>query len=177
MSQPFSTVSHDELRLGLLSEQILQLGELLRSREWSVSCAESCTGGGIAYALTSVSGSSDWFNQSWVTYSNNAKASMIGVQPDTLAKFGAVSEQVVEEMVTGTARNAKSQCAIAVSGIAGPGGGSNEKPVGTVWFGFQFGEQTVTIRQRFQGDRQAVRASAIVFAINELHQWLVANPV
>ena len=101
MSQPFSTVSHDELRLGLLSEQILQLGELLRSREWSVSCAESCTGGGIAYALTSVSGSSDWFNQSWVTYSNEAKASMIGVQPDTLAKFGAVSEQVIKEMVTG----------------------------------------------------------------------------
>lgn len=177
MDLSYSSVAECDLQLAPLSEKLLHIGNLLRERSWTVSCAESCTGGGIAYALTSVAGSSDWFNQSWVTYSNEAKASMIGVRPDTLANFGAVSEQVVEQMVTGTARNAKSQCAIAVSGIAGPGGGSDEKPVGTVWFGFQFGKQTVTVRQRFQGDRQAVRASAIVFAINELHQWLVANPV
>ncbi|MFS1702607.1 CinA family protein [Alteromonas sp. AMM-1] len=177
MSQPFSTVSHNELHLGLLSEQIVQIGEHLRKRSWTVSCAESCTGGGIAYALTSVAGSSDWFNQSWVTYSNNAKSAMIGVQQNTLLTHGAVSEQVVIEMVTGTASTANSECAIAVSGIAGPGGGSADKPVGTVWFGFRFGEQTVSVCQRFRGDRQAVRASAIVFAIHKLHHWLVANPV
>ena len=175
MSQSFSTFSRQQLDINELAEQILAVGEALRQKGWSVSCAESCTGGGVAYALTSVAGSSDWFNQSYVTYSNQAKQALVGVSAETLEQFGAVSAETVHEMAVGTAQQSGAQCTAAISGIAGPGGGSDEKPVGTVWFGFHFDGVTDTIRRQFDGDREAVRTQAIEFVIATLHHRLVAE--
>ena len=171
MSTDFSTVCANSP----LEECVSALGNLLRERGLTVSCAESCTGGGIAYAFTSVSGSSDWFHQSWVTYSNEAKQSLLGVKADTLEQFGAVSEQTVTEMVQGVVANSGASAGISVSGIDGPGGGSAEKPVGTVWFGFAVKGSLTTEKQIFSGDRTAVREQAIHFAINTLYQRLVAE--
>lgn len=173
MNQSFSTLSRQQLDINVLAGQILAIGECLRRKGWSVSCAESCTGGGIAYALTSVAGSSDWFNQSFVTYSNEAKHALVNVSQATLEQYGAVSSQVVLEMAAGTAKRAQANCAIAVSGIAGPGGGSAEKPVGTVWFGFYIDGKCESVRLQFHGDREAVRTQAIAFAITTLHHRLV----
>jgi nicotinamide-nucleotide amidase len=156
-----------------LFETINELGDALRQRGWTVSCAESCTGGGVAFYLTSVAGSSDWFKQSWVTYSNEAKHHLLGVDVSTLDNFGAVSAQTVEAMCQGTIAHSGAQVAVAVSGIAGPGGGSLDKPVGTVWFGFYTPERQQQMKQIFDGDRKAVREQAISFAIRTLHQWLV----
>ena len=171
MSTEFSTVCADSS----LEECVSALGAVLRERGMTVSCAESCTGGGIAYAFTSVSGSSDWFHQSWVTYSNDAKQAMLGVKGDTLEQFGAVSEQTVTEMVQGVVANSGASAGISVSGIAGPGGGSAEKPVGTVWFGFKVNGVLFTEKQLFSGDRTTVREKAIRFAVNTLYQRLVAE--
>lgn len=154
-------------------EQISALGEKLKKRKWSVSCAESCTGGGLAYSFTRVSGSSDWFFQSWVTYSNEAKRTQLGVQNATLTNFGAVSEQTVREMAEGVHRLSGAQVAVAISGVAGPGGGSAEKPVGTVWFGFHIDGENDAIHMQFDGDREAVRQQAIGFAIAHLNNQLI----
>ena len=175
MSQSFSTFSRQQLDINTLAEQILAVGEALRQKGWSVSCAESCTGGGVAYALTSVAGSSDWFNQSYVTYSNQAKQALVNVSDETLDKFGAVSGETVREMAEGTARQSAAQCTAAISGIAGPGGGSEEKPVGTVWFGFLCGEHEEQIKQVFSGNRDEVRQHAISFAITQLIKMLSEN--
>ncbi len=110
------------------------LGDLLLARNETVATVESCTGGGLAYAITEVAGSSQWFNQSWVTYSNQAKHALVGVSQQTLDTYGAVSEQVVIEMATLAAVKANADLCIAVSGIAGPSGGTKDKPVGLVWF-------------------------------------------
>lgn len=149
-----------------------RLGQMLVVKKATVSCAESCTGGGIAYALTSVAGSSAWFEQSFVTYSNNAKMSLLGVSNDVLEQHGAVSKQTVEQMAQGCAKRANADFAIAVSGIAGPDGGSADKPVGLVWFGFQLGNDTYTRQQVFTGDRQAVRQQAIDYALLTLLNFL-----
>ncbi|MDN4501524.1 nicotinamide-nucleotide amidase [Alteromonadaceae bacterium BrNp21-10] len=153
-----------------LSEQTQQLaqhlGELLANHGWQISCAESCTGGGIGYAITSVSGSSAWFEKGFLTYSNAAKSDLLGVQASTLIEHGAVSSQVVEQMAKGAAKNANADIAISVSGIAGPDGGSAEKPVGTVWFGMYFANKISSVKQCFKGDRHQVREQAINFALN-----------
>ncbi|MDC8832657.1 nicotinamide-nucleotide amidohydrolase family protein [Alteromonas gilva] len=174
MSQPFSTVSHSQLDLNGLSAQILAVGDALRAKQWTLTTAESCTGGGIAYALTSVAGSSDWFKQGWVTYANEAKQHLVNVSKDSLTAYGAVSAQVVTEMAIGAAHNAGAQCAVAVSGVAGPGGGSEAKPVGTVWFGFTINGNSDALVKQFAGDRAAVRNQSIEFAVSTLHQRLVA---
>lgn len=171
MSDEFSTVS----AFSTLLKKVEQLGDILRHQGWTISCAESCTGGGIAYALTSVAGSSQWFNQSWVTYSNEAKQQRLGVTEATLAQFGAVSEQTVAQMVTGVVKNSGADIAVSVSGIAGPGGGTATKPVGTVWFGFMVKGALITQCCRFDGDRLSVREQAINYAINFLYQRLVAE--
>ncbi|MDO6565501.1 CinA family protein [Alteromonas sp. 1_MG-2023] len=150
------------------TEMVTALGNALRRKGWTVSSAESCTGGGIAFAFTSIAGSSDWFNQSWVTYSNDAKMRELAVKPETLNAHGAVSMQTVEEMAAGVKHKSGANVVVTVSGIAGPGGGSDEKPVGTVWFGFICGEKTENIKQVFAGDREAVRLHAIEFAITHL---------
>lgn len=154
---------------------VTRLGEVLRERGWSVSCAESCTGGGVAYAFTSVAGSSDWFNQSWVTYSNEAKMRELGVASSTLNTVGAVSQKTVEEMATGVRKKSAAEAVVTVSGIAGPGGGSKDKPVGTVWFGFLAGENAQQEKQIFSGDRIAVREQAIQFAITHLYKMITEN--
>ena len=153
----------------LLSQK---LGDLLLHKAWQVTCAESCTGGGIGYAITSISGSSSWFKQGYITYSNDAKRQLLGVHTHTLQNFGAVSAQTVEEMAAGAAKNASAQCAIAVSGIAGPDGGSAEKPVGTVWFGFAIEKTVKAERQYFLGDRQQVRDQAVDFGLSRMCELL-----
>lgn len=149
-----------------------QLGEILVSQQKTISCAESCTGGGIAYAITSTSGSSGWFNRSFVTYSNQAKQDLLGVNSQTLEDFGAVSEQTVVEMASGTAAASNADLTISVSGIAGPDGGTPDKPVGTVWFGFYVDGDTTTDIQVFTGDRHQVRAKAIDFALDKMLQLI-----
>ena len=136
--------------------------------ELSVSCAESCTAGGIAYALTEVEGASAWFKESYVTYANSAKMHLVNVGAETLEQYGAVSEPTVMAMASGCCARAQADIGISVSGIAGPGGGSAEKPVGTVWFAWSIKGEIFTSKQVFTGDRTAVRQAAIDFAITEL---------
>ncbi|MEQ5072264.1 nicotinamide-nucleotide amidase, partial [Providencia rettgeri] len=156
-----------------LSEQV---GQALKARGATVTTAESCTGGWVAKTLTDIAGSSAWFERGFVTYSNEAKSQMIGVSEATLLDHGAVSEPVVVEMAIGALRAARAEYAISVSGIAGPDGGSAEKPVGTVWFGVASASgQGVTQRECFAGDREAVRRQATAYALNLLWQQLLQN--
>lgn len=111
-----------------------QLGDALAKQQWVATTAESCTGGGVATAITDIAGSSQWFDRAFITYSNEAKMQMLGVQAETLANHGAVSEPVVEQMAEGALTNSLADISVAISGIAGPTGGTEEKPVGTVWF-------------------------------------------
>lgn len=153
-----------------------RIGRLLLARGASVTTAESCTGGWIAKALTDVAGSSSWFQRGFVTYSNDAKQQMVGVTQQSLAQFGAVSGQVVSEMARGALREAGGQYAISVSGIAGPDGGSVEKPVGTVWFGFaSTSGEVLTLVRCFSGDREAVRRQATGWALQALHDHFLKN--
>lgn len=152
-----------------------ELGELIVRRGWLLSTAESCTGGLLAGAVTGVSGSSQWFDRGFVTYTNEAKIDMLGVHNNTLERFGAVSEEVAKEMSEGTLTNAiYSCCAISTTGIAGPTGGTESKPVGMVCFAFsrrtREGVQTSTCTQYFTGSRAEVRASAVVFALTKAIQ-------
>jgi nicotinamide-nucleotide amidase len=153
-----------------MTEDITQLAQLLginlSARGWQITCAESCTGGGVGYAITSTSGSSAWFKKGFITYSNDAKQELLGVSEDTLIKYGAVSAKTVEEMAAGAARQANTEVAIAISGIAGPDGGSPDKPVGTIWFGFFINGQTISQKRLLTGDRETVRIKAIEFALS-----------
>lgn len=156
-----------------LSEQV---GQALKARGATVTTAESCTGGWVAKTLTDIAGSSAWFERGFVTYSNEAKSQMIGVSEATLLEHGAVSEPVVVEMAVGALRAARADYAISVSGIAGPDGGSAEKPVGTVWFGVASASgQGVIRRECFAGDRQSVRRQATAYALNLLWQQFLQN--
>lgn len=143
------------------------LGNSLRSRSWNVSCAESCTGGLIAAAITDIPGSSYWFAQSWVTYSNASKQQQLGVSDADLV-FGAVSQAVVESMAAGAQRVSGAQCAIATSGIAGPDGGTLEKPVGTVWIAWTGPWGSLSQQYHFPGDRQQVRKLAVENALSRM---------
>ncbi|MEA5104653.1 nicotinamide-nucleotide amidase [Pantoea sp. S18] len=161
-------------------EQLQQLsrriGEQLKKRQATVTAAESCTGGWIAKVFTDISGSSAWFERGFVTYSNEAKQQMVGVQDTTLQQHGAVSEQTVREMATGAAKAAAAEYAIAVSGIAGPDGGTPDKPVGTVWFAIAGPEGRVLAqRQIFAGDRDAVRRQSVVWALQTLLDEFLIN--
>ena len=140
-----------------------------------ICTAESCTGGLIAKTFTDLAGSSDWFDRGFVTYSNQAKIDMLGVKLATLEAFGAVSEQTVGEMAQGAIANSRAQFAIAVSGVAGPGGGSPDKPVGTVWFGFASPSGVETLRNRFDGDRDAVRQQSLRFGLLRLLKIAAEN--
>ena len=127
--------------------------------------AESCTGGGVAQAVTMISGSSEWFDRGFVTYSNTAKEEMLGVSPDTLEQHGAVSEHTVREMVEGALQYSRAQVALSVSGIAGPTGGTPEKPVGTVWFAWGTNNSVQAVCHQISGDRDAVRAKSVQIAL------------
>ncbi|CDG16900.1 MULTISPECIES: nicotinamide-nucleotide amidase [Xenorhabdus] len=163
----------------ILNQLSIELGKRLKQKKLSVTCAESCTGGWIAKVITDIAGSSAYFNRGFVTYSNDAKHEMLGVSPASLTQFGAVSEQVVKEMAAGALIAAKADVSVAVSGIAGPEGGSEEKPTGTVWVGFAFyldeNIQIVTYRQHFSGDRNSVRLQAVIFSLKTLLEEIIKN--
>lgn len=146
-----------------------RLGGLLEARGWRVSTAESCTGGLVAGAITDVAGSSAWFERGFVTYSNEAKIEMLGVRTETLAAHGAVSEATAREMAVGALARSGSDLTAAVTGIAGPSGGSAEKPVGLVCFAWaQRGGAILSCTRRFAGGRAAVREAAVVTALDGL---------
>jgi nicotinamide-nucleotide amidase len=147
---------------------VLALAQTLRQRGWHVATAESCTGGLIAAACTELAGSSDWFDRGFVTYSNAAKTELLGVAGALIDAHGAVSEAVARAMVQGARRHSRAELAVAVTGIAGPGGGSADKPVGTVWLAWSdpAGEQAE--RQCFAGDRAEVRRATVERALQGL---------
>jgi nicotinamide-nucleotide amidase len=141
-----------------------------------LATAESCTGGGVASAVTDIAGSSAWFDRGFITYSNQAKREMLQVSQDSLLRFGAVSEAVVREMVEGVLRHSQAQVSLAVSGIAGPGGGSVEKPVGMVWFawGLQGGGCIARMHQLL-GNRSEIRAQAVAIALQGVLEILASR--
>lgn len=146
--------------------QIVQtLAESLRQRGWMMCTAESCTGGLIAGACTDLAGSSDWFERGFVSYSNAAKTELLGVPVDLIMQHGAVSEPVARAMAEGALAGSHAQLSLAVTGVAGPSGGSADKPVGTVWFGWCVNGQTSSECMRFEGDRAAVRAATVAHAL------------
>jgi nicotinamide-nucleotide amidase len=158
-----------------LAQLAARVGESLLARDWRLATAESCTGGWVAKTITDIAGSSDWFDRGFVTYSNAAKQEMLGVDAGLIAGQGAVSAPVVRAMVMGARAHSQAEVALAVSGIAGPGGGSFEKPVGTVWFAWgRAGIGSVTRRECFAGDREAVRAQAVRTALFGLLEYLNA---
>ena len=143
-----------------------QVGELLKTNGQKLATAESCTGGWVAQCLTAVAGSSDWFERGFVTYSNAAKSEMLGVDAHTLLAQGAVSEATAAAMAVGALRHSHADWALAITGVAGPAGGSPDKPVGTVCFGWAATDGRVeTQTVRFQGDRQQVRAQSVAHAL------------
>jgi len=144
------------------------LAQILLSKNWTISLAESCTGGLVCATLTELAGSSEWFERGYITYSNEAKAECLDVPVDLIESHGAVSEQVAKAMAEGTRINSGSNVAISITGIAGPAGGSVEKPVGTVCFGWATENQTLTKTMRFEGARQMIRQDATEFALSEL---------
>ena len=145
-----------------------ELADRLLERGWMLATAESCTGGLIAGACTELSGSSRWFERGFVTYSNEAKTESLGIDPALLQAHGAVSEVVARAMAFGALRHSHAQVSVAVTGIAGPTGGSAEKPVGTVWFGFSVDGRLHSETVRFDGDRQAVRQATVAHALERL---------
>ena len=148
---------------------VLPLAAALRARGWRLATAESCTGGLIAAACTSVAGSSDWFERGFVTYSNEAKSELLGVDAALIAAEGAVSESVVRAMAEGALAHSPADLAVAVTGIAGPGGGSASKPVGLVWLALaQRGGAVAAERLQLGGDRAAVRAQTVQIALARL---------
>jgi nicotinamide-nucleotide amidase len=152
-----------------------QVGAALSRKEWMLATAESCTGGWIAQSLTEIGGSSGWFDRGFVTYSNAAKTDMLGVDAGLIATQGAVSEAVVLAMVAGALRFSQARVAVAVSGIAGPTGGTPEKPVGTVWFAWQVqGGEPVAHCEVLSGDRHEVRRQAVIVALRGVLDLLEA---
>ena len=143
-----------------------QVGGLLKAHGLMLATAESCTGGGVAHAITGIAGSSAWFERGFIAYSNQAKQQMLGVNEATLNQHGAVSEAVVREMATGAIQHSHAQVALAVSGIAGPGGGTPDKPVGTVWFAWCIkGRMCVARMHHFAGNRAEVQAQSVRTAL------------
>jgi nicotinamide-nucleotide amidase len=156
-----------------MDDELYQLaqavGRALQSKGWMIATAESCTGGWIGQAITMVPGSSQWFDRGFITYTNRAKMEMLGVSAETLRRHGAVSEQTVEEMVSGALERSTAHIAVAVSGVAGPTGGTPEKPVGTVCLAWGVRDEPVRLRTvDLTGDRDAVRRQTVVMALREV---------
>lgn len=157
------------------SRLIERLAMLLREKQWMLASAESCTGGMIAAACTDLAGSSDWFERGFVTYSNDAKTESLGVDAQLIATHGAVSEKVARAMAFGAVRHSHARVSVAVTGIAGPAGGSPDKPVGTVWFAWQVDGRLSSETKRFEGDRASVRLQTVDHAmqrlVDKLEEW------
>lgn len=149
---------------------LIQISAQLLTRGWMLATAESCTGGMIAAACTDLAGSSQWFERGFVTYSNAAKTELLGVPAALIAQHGAVSEPVARAMATGAVARSHAQVAVAVTGVAGPTGGSADKPVGTVWFGWSTDGVVTTEMRRFAGDRAAVRQATLAHALRGVVQ-------
>lgn len=148
---------------------ITKLGKLCVSKSLRLVSAESCTGGGVAYAFTSIAGSSIWFERGFVTYSNASKIELLGVSTQTLDRYGAVSQQVACEMAEGALKNSHADVSLAITGIAGPEGGTEDKPVGTCWFAWASHSFATKSKQEiFVGDRNSIRSQAITFILKEL---------
>lgn len=146
-----------------------QAAVALQAHSLKLVTAESCTGGWVAQAITSIAGSTAWFERGFVTYSNEAKQECLGVQAQTLEQYGAVSEQCVLEMAKGALQHSHAHISLAITGVAGPGGGTADKPVGLVWFAWAFKEGNCkAMHQNFAGDRTTVRTQAVGFALREL---------
>jgi len=154
------------------SDQVASLARLLLEKKLKLVAAESCTGGLIAAACTDLAGSSAWFERGFVTYSNDAKTELLGVEERLLRRAGAVCEGVARAMVLGALSHSHAQVAVAVTGVAGPTGGSPAKPVGTVWFGFAVPGKLVIEKCHFAGDRAAVRAATVQHAFARLVELL-----
>ena len=153
-----------------------KLGERLKAKGSLLVTAESCTGGWAAQAVTAIAGSSDWFERGFVTYSNAAKEEMLGVRPATIAKHGAVSEETAREMALGALKHSRGTIALAITGIAGPSGGSAAKPVGTVCFAWaRKGHDASAETRRFTGDRDAVRRQSVEHALGKVLDLLDAG--
>ena len=164
MTQTHADTSRCRIDLAPVS----RLAELLISKQWRLVTAESCTGGMISAACTDLAGSSAWFERGFVTYSNDAKMELLGVEERILHRAGAVCQGVAKAMALGAIAQSHAEVAVAVTGVAGPTGGSPAKPVGTVWFGFALPGKVVTEKCHFDGDRAAVRSATLHHAINRL---------
>jgi nicotinamide-nucleotide amidase len=145
-----------------------RLGELALARQAMLATAESCTGGLVAGAITDIAGSSAWFDRGFVTYSNRAKMEDLGVDPEIIARHGAVSGETAKAMAQGAKAVSSAQWSVAVTGIAGPAGGSPDKPVGTVWFAWAGPEGVEALHRRLDGDRASVRAASVAIALQGL---------
>lgn len=170
-----TSLSKSELHaqeLQALEANLTQISLRLLARRHLLATAESCTGGMIAAACTDLAGSSQWFERGFVTYSNTAKTDMLGVDAGLINQHGAVSEAVARAMVQGAIQRSGAQVAVAVTGVAGPTGGTAAKPVGTVWFGFATPAGVVTETRRFDGDRAAVRQATVHHALVRLVELL-----
>jgi len=147
----------------------VEVGRALAARRWRLATAESCTGGLVAGAITDVAGSSEWFERGFVTYSNEAKVELLGVDPGTLARHGAVSEAVARAMAAGALARSRADVAVAVTGVAGPAGGTPDKPVGLVWFAWAVRGGSIEAESRqLEGDRAAVRDASVAVALRGL---------
>ena len=155
-----------------VDDLVAQLASLLTARGWMLASAESCTGGMIAAACTDLAGSSAWFERGFVSYSNAAKTELLGVPTGLIATHGAVSEAVARAMAQGALAHAHAQCAVAVTGVAGPTGGSADKPVGTVWFAWATPGGLHSECQRFDGGRAAVRSATVEHSLRTLMDLL-----
>ena len=142
-----------------------RLAAALKRRGLSLATAESCTGGWVSMACTALAGSSDWFERGYVTYSNAAKQEALGVREETIRRHGAVSEETAREMAAGALARSRAQVALAITGIAGPSGGTPAKPVGTVCFAWAQGSKMASETMRFGGDRESVRRESVVHAL------------
>lgn len=159
-----------------MNDDVTRLAGLLQQRGWMMAAAESCTGGLIAAACTDLAGSSQWFERGFVTYSNEAKTELLSVDARQIAEHGAVSEVVARAMAHGAVRHSRAQVAVAVTGVAGPSGGSPDKPVGTVWFGFMVDGRLTSHLQEFKGDRAAIRAATVRHALHHLAELVASTP-
>lgn len=156
-----------------LSSLLKELATICQEKSLKIVTAESCTGGGVAYEITSIPGSSNWFERGFVTYSNLSKVEMLGVAKNSIEMFGAVSREVAIQMAEGALKHSHANLSLAITGIAGPEGGSLQKPVGTCWFAWASPFfQTVSQQQHLGDDRCAIRSAAIFFALERLLQLI-----
>ena len=152
----------------MLSIEAQELSEILVTNGLTISVAESCTGGSLSHTITSIPGASSYFDCGYITYSNQSKVEMLGVDAQTIKTYGAVSEEVALEMVIGVTTKSHSDVAISITGVAGPTGGTPEKPVGMVCFGFSCDDKMSTSTQLFSGDRASIVSQSVSYALKQL---------